>query len=319
MSSVFAAAPAAVEVVPLNGHVGAEIRGVHLSRITPEQFGAVRAALLEHEVIVLRGQDISLDDQMAFGRMFGPLLVHPFSPNRPDRPEVIVLDYSADNPPSRTDCWHSDETFRADPPMGTILRAHIVPRVGGDTMFASMTAAYRGLSERMKAYVHGLEAVHDFKPFRSLFGDDPAKRAKLREIEDRFPNPRHPVVRVHPETGRRILNVNPQFTTHIVGLKEEESTTILRFLYDQAKTPEYQLRVRWEKDMVVMWDNRSVQHYAPHDYTPQRRSMDRVTVAGGGVTGVSGAYAPEEFTPKPWHRPEAAEHGPRVARAFERT
>lgn len=321
MSYAWATADAAaVEVIPLNGHIGAEIRGVHLSRITPEQFRIVHDALMEHEVIILRGQDITLEDQMAFGRMFGPLSVHPFSPNRADKPEVIVLDYSADNPPTRTDCWHADETFRSEPPMGTILRAHIVPRVGGDTVFASMTAAYRGLSERMKAYIHGLEAVHDFTPFRSLFDtSDPVQRAKLREIEDRFPNPRHPVVRVHPVTGRRILNVNPQFTTRILGLKEEESTAILRFLFDQAKVPEYQLRVRWEKDMVVMWDNRSVQHYAPHDYYPQRRSMDRVTVAGGPVEGVSGPYTPEVFTPKPWHRPEAAEHGPRIPRAFERS
>ncbi len=105
---------------------------------------------------------------MAFGRMFGPLSVHLLAQPR-RQAEVIVLDYSADNPPTRTDCWHADETFRAEPPMGTILRAHIVPRVGGDTVFASMTAAYRGLSERMKAYIHGLEAVHDFTAFRSLF------------------------------------------------------------------------------------------------------------------------------------------------------
>ena len=280
MSSALAAVPAAVEVIPLNGHIGAEIRGVHLSRISPEHFAAVHAALLEHEVIILRGQDISLDDQMAFGRMFGTLSVHPFSPNRPDRPEVIVLDYSADNPPSRTDCWHSDETFRADPPMGTILRSHIVPRVGGDTMFASMTAAYRGLSERMKAYVHGLEAVHDFKPFRSLFPTDRAGIEKLRLFEDRYPAVTHPVVTVHPVTGRKVLFVNPQFTLHIKGMAEDASRMILEFLYRKTLVHEYQLRHAWQPDMVVFWDNRLVQHSALHDYYPQRRLMERITIAG---------------------------------------
>ncbi|HYF06941.1 MAG TPA: TauD/TfdA family dioxygenase, partial [Acetobacteraceae bacterium] len=252
-----------VTIHPINGRIGAEIRGVDLRRgLTPAEFQVVHDALVAHEVIILRHQDITIEQQMAFGRLFGELSVHPFSPRRESNPEVIVLDYDADHPPSRTDCWHSDETFRRNPPLGTILRARVVPAVGGDTLFASMTAAYRGLSERMKQYIHGLEAIHDFKPFRSLFGADPAHRARLRAIEDDFPNPLHPVVRLHPVSGRRILNVNPQFTVAIQGLKEEESRTILDLLYRQASTPEYQLRVKWEPDMVVMWDNRAVQHYA---------------------------------------------------------
>lgn len=307
-----------VEVVPVNGYIGAELRGVDLrAPLGDEAFRAVHDALVEHEVIVLRGQDITVEQQMAFARRFGELSVHPFSPNLDDKPEVIILDYSADNPPALTDCWHADETFRAAPPMATVLRAKSVPARGGDTLFASMSAAYRGLSERMKQYVHGLEALHDFKPFRTLFGDSPEHRRKLREIEDRFPNPWHPVVRVHPVSGRRILNVNPQFTVRIRDLEEEEGAMVLAFLYRQAQVPEYQLRVKWEPHTVVMWDNRSVQHYAPHDYYPQRRTMERVTVAGERPVGVQGPYAPETVPGKET-RPVAGLRGRRPTRQFER-
>lgn len=289
------ASRAGVEVVRLGGNIGAEIRGVDLTRpLSAEQFAVIHEAFVRHEVIVLRDQDITLEQQMAFGQMFGELSVHPFSPNLDDKREVIVLDNSADNPPALTDQWHADETFRAAPPMATVLRARVVPAWGGDTLFSSMTAAYTGLSERMKQYIHGLEALHDFIPFRSLFTSSERHQKRLREIEAEFPNPWHPVVRVHPVTGRRILNVNPQFTVRLKGMKDDESRTILQFLYDQAKVPEYQLRVRWAPNTIVMWDNRSVHHYAPHDYYPQRRTMERITIAGDKVVGVSGPYTPEQ-------------------------
>ena len=284
-----------IEVVPINGYIGAEIQGADLTKpLSDSEFQTIRQALVRHEVIVLRDQDTTLDQQMDFGRRFGELSIHPFSPNLQEKPEVIVLDYSANNPPMLTDVWHSDETFREIPPLGTILRARVVPSAGGDTLFASMTAAYRGLSDRMKRYIHGLEALHDFKPFRTLFRNTPEHRAKLRDLEDRFPNPWHPVVRVHPESGRRILNVNPQFTIRIRDMKEDESNTILQFLFRQAHVPEYQLRVKWQPHTVVMWDNRAVQHYAPHDYYPQRRTMERVTVCGDKPVGVSDPYTPEQ-------------------------
>jgi len=283
-----------IQVKRINGNIGAEITGVDLRReLSPAEFQVVHDALVRHEVIVMRDQDITLEQQMAFGRRFGDLSIHPFSPNLDDKREVIVLDYGADNPPALTDQWHSDETFRKAPPLGTILRAKVVPEYGGDTLFSSMTAAYTGLSERMKQYIHGLEALHDFKPWRPLFTHSEAHQRKLREIEEKFPNPWHPVVREHPVSGRRILNVNPQFTVRLRDVKPDESDAILRYLYERATIPEYQLRVRWQPDTVVMWDNRSVQHYAPHDYYPQRRTMERVTVAGDDIYGPSGPYTPE--------------------------
>ncbi len=310
-----------LEVVRLGGILGAEIRGIDLARpLSDAQAAAVRQALVRHEVLVFRDQDITLEQQMAFARTFGELSIHPFSPNLDDKREVIVLDYSADNPPALTDQWHADETFRERPPLATVLRARVVPQYGGDTVFASMTAAYHGLSDRMKLYIHGLVALHDFKPFRGLFTSDERHQAKLRELERQFPNPWHPVVRVHPESGRRVINVNQQFTVKIRGLGDEESRMILQFLYDQAKIPELQLRVRWAPNTVVIWDNRSVHHYAPHDYYPQRRTMERVTIAGEPVIGVTGAYTPEEgVAPLPNGRSVVRPAGAkRPIREFER-
>jgi taurine dioxygenase len=191
----------------------------------------------------------------------------------------------------------------------------------GDTLFASMTAAYTGLSERMKQYIHGLEATHDFKPWRHLFTSSERHQAKLREIEREYPNPSHPLVRVHPVTGRRLINVNAQFTTRIKGMKDDESLMLLQFLYSRAQIPELQLRVKWQPDTVVMWDNRSTQHYAPHDYFPQRRSHERVTIQGDPVFGVTGTYTPEEGVQA---LPDGHSHrsnggaGKRAIREFER-
>src|SRR5438046_10722712 len=150
-------AEAAITVRPINGFIGAEIEGVDLRRpLSPAQFKIVHDAFVNYEVIVLRDQDITVDQQMAFGALFGELSIHPFSPDLPDKPEVIILDYSADNPPALTDIWHVDETFREAPPMATILRAKTVPDAGGATLFASMRAAIRGLREALKRHRHGL-------------------------------------------------------------------------------------------------------------------------------------------------------------------
>jgi taurine dioxygenase len=308
-----------IEVIPINGFIGAEVRGVDLSQLNDLTFKVLHDAFVQYEVLVLRDQQkMTLEDQMAFGARFGPLSIHPFSPNMEDKPEVIVLDYSADHPAARTDIWHADETFRPNPPIVTMLRARIVPDRGGDTCFSSMTAAYRGLSERMKQYIHGLECQHDFKPFRSLFNDSPEHKRKLRELEDAFPNPWHPVVRVHPFTGRRTIYVNPQFSIRIRDMKDDESHSLLQYLFAQAHTPEYQLRVKWQPDTVVLWDNRSVQHYAPHDYYPQRRSMERVTITGDVPVGVTGSYTPETVAGNGMVNPKGPPKKAPV-RQFERT
>jgi taurine dioxygenase len=261
--------------------LGARVTGVDLTKpLDDSTIAALRQAHAEHGVLVFPEQVISSDDLKRFGRYFGDLSVHPFSTNAADAPELIVYDNKEGNPPAATDVWHTDETFREAPPMGTALCSKIIPERGGDTVFASMTAVYEGLSDRWQRFLSGLEAVHDFKPFRSLFPTDRSGIEKLRRYEDRYPPVTHPVVTVHPVTGRKVLFVNPQFTLYIKGMAEEESRMILEMLYRKTLQHEYQYRHHWQPNMLVFWDNRHVQHSAVHDYYPQRRLMERVTVAG---------------------------------------
>jgi taurine dioxygenase len=269
-----------MNIQPMGPILGAQISDVDLGSFSDDDFNAIRDALGTHEVLVFPGQVIETDDQIAFGRRFGELSVSPFSPNSDEVAELIVLDNHPGNASPLTDIWHSDETFREAPPMTTVLRARIVPEFGGNTMFASMTAAYEGLSERMKTYLSGLTALHGFGRFGEMLRVDPERRSLLHRVENELPMPHHPVVTVHPDTGRKALFVNPHFTLKIDGVPEEESRAILDFLFRRALMPEYQLRVQWAPDTVVMWDNRSVQHYAPNDYQPHRRRMERITVKG---------------------------------------
>jgi taurine dioxygenase len=282
---------AGITVHKVGVHLGAEISGVDLRKpLSEAQFKAIEAALVEHELIIFRDQDITSGQLMQFGRRFGPLTVHPFAPNEGrDAPELIKFRNDEKTPPYGTDVWHSDETFRAEPPMATILIAKEVPAVGGDTMFVSMTAAYEGLSDRMQQFVSGLEGIHDMKPFRPLFGKSEDERKKLQQFELLYPPVLHPVVRVHPVSGKKALFVNPQFTVGINGMEEHESRALLDLLFRQALVPEYQFRHRWAPHTIAMWDNRSTQHYAVHDYYPQRRYMERVTIKGGPVTGMTKA------------------------------
>lgn len=260
---------------------GAEITGIDLTQpLDSETVEGLKNAHASFGVLVFPDQKISADDLKRFGRYFGELSVHPFSTNAADSPELIVYDNKEGNPPAPTDIWHTDETFRAAPPMGTALCAKIIPSYGGDTAFASMSAVYEGLSDRWQHFFNGLEAVHDFKPFRGLFSQDMAGIQKLRTFEDLYPPVTHPVVTVHPVTGKKCVFVNPQFTLYIKGMAEDESRVVLEMLYKKTLIHEYQYRHHWQPDMLVFWDNRCMQHSAIHDYYPQRRLMERVTIRG---------------------------------------
>ena len=270
-----------VTVTRVGANLGAEIEGVDLRRrLTDEAFNVILDALVENELLIFRDQDISSDNLIDFGRRFGELTVHPFSPHDPDAPVLIKFRNDETNPPFGTDAWHSDETFRAEPPMATILCAEEVPAVGGDTMFASMSAAFDGLSERMREFISGLEAIHDLKPFRALFGSSEEDRKNLQRFELRYPPQVHPVVCIHPVSGRKILFVNPQFTIAIKDMDERESRSLLDTLFHQALVPEYQFRLRWAPHTIAMWDNRSTQHYAVMDYGPCHRRMERAGIKG---------------------------------------
>jgi taurine dioxygenase len=268
------------EIEPIGPTIGGEIHGLDLTQPLDAETGrALEAALIERKVIYLRDQHITPPQHVAVGRLFGELEVHPFSAQG-DVPEVVVLDNHKDNPVLSTDVWHSDTTFRECPTRYSILRALIMPKVGGDTIWADMCAAYEGLSDRMRQQLDGLEAVHDFQNFRRLFTRSDEDQARLRQMEQLYPNPTHPVVRTHPVTGKKAIYVNPQFTLYIKGMNEDESRSLLHLLFEQTKVPEYQFRLRWKPGTIAFWDNRSTQHYAANDYYPNRRRMERVAVIG---------------------------------------
>ncbi len=268
------------EVVRLGRHLGAEVKGIDLKQpLDQPTFEALEAALIEHKVIFARAQNLTTSEHVRLSRMFGDLEVHPFRPEG-EFPEIMVLDNHKDNPVLSTDVWHSDTTFRVRPTKYTILRAQIMPATGGDTLWANMEAAFDGLSDTFKRMIVGLRAVHDFKNFRELFKNTDEDRARLRKMEDLYPNPTHPVVRTHPVTGAKILFVNPQFTLRIEGMAEDESRGLLDILFKQAQIPEYQFRHRWQPGDIVFWDNTSTQHYAANDYYPDRRRMERTAVIG---------------------------------------
>jgi taurine dioxygenase len=273
-----ASAPFTVE--RLGASLGAEVHGLDLARgMDPETFKAFEAALVEHKVLVVREQHLTTAQHVAMSRLFGELEVHPMRPQG-EFPEILVLDNDKDNPVLSTDVWHSDTTFRKNPTKYTILRCQIIPKVGGDTLWANMEAAYDGLSSVFKKMIENTRAVHDFQNFRVLFKKTDEDQAKLRKMEELFPNPSHPVVRTHPVSGRKSIYVNPQFTLRIEDLAQDESRAILEVLFAQAQIPEYQFRLRWTPGTVVFWDNRSTQHYAANDYYPERRRMERTAVVG---------------------------------------
>jgi taurine dioxygenase len=281
---------AGLTVTRVGAYLGAEISGVDLRQpISDAVRDAIEDALVEHELIIFRDQDISSEHLIGFGRRFGELTVHPFAPHDENVSVLIKFRNDETNPPFRTDVWHSDETFRKEPPKATMLVAKEVPAIGGDTMFASMSAAFDGLSDRMQQFISGLEAIHDFKPFRELFGESEEDRKNVMRWELLYPPVTHPVVRVHPVSGRKVLFVNPQFTVAIKNMDERESKALLDILFQQAQIPEYQFRHHWASHTLIMWDNRSTQHYAVNDYFPQRRYMERVTIKGGPVDGVARA------------------------------
>ena len=272
--------PAPFEIEKLGRHLGAEVRGIDLKKpMDADTFKAFEAALIEHKVLVARDQHLTTAEHVALSRLFGELEVHPFRPEG-EFPEIMVLDNHKDNPVLSTDVWHSDTTFRQRPTKYSILRCEIMPKVGGDTLWASMTAVYENMSDVLRHMIDGLQAVHDFQNFRVLFTKSEADQAKLKRMEELYPNPTHPVVRTHPVSGLKGLFVNPQFTIRIKGMKADESHALLDLLFRQVHVPEYQFRLRWTPGTIVFWDNTLSQHYAANDYYPERRRMERTAVIG---------------------------------------
>jgi len=253
--------------------IGGLFAGGPLSRAGSEaQVAAIRQALLDWKVLFFRDQEITTDQHLDFARNFGGLEVHPFAPEKPGYPEVLALTHNRESR-GKENFWHSDVTWREKPSLGSILRAIEIPPVGGDTLFADMYAAYDGLTDEIKAKIEGAYAVHDFAHFRKLLVKQGKTPEEVEAFNKLYPMMEHPVVRTHPETGRKAIYVNVAFTQHIVGMDRGESDALLKHLYAQAAIPEYQCRFRWQSHSIAFWDNRASQHYAASDYWPAVRRM----------------------------------------------
>jgi taurine dioxygenase len=265
-----------IRVDKLTPIIGAEIAGVDLSApLSNRTFDEIHRALAENLVIFFRDQHLTPRQHLDFGRRFGELHVHPAAPHEEGEPALMKIYADRNSPRANGEGWHSDVSCDEEPPMGSILYIKQCPPHGGDTLFASMYAAYEALSERMKAYLDGLVAVHDGEPvYRGTYAnygvaDKPA-----------YPRAEHPVVRTHPVTGRKALFVNRGFTTRILGIPADESAAVLRYLFEHAENPLFQCRFRWTENAVAFWDNRCTQHRAMWDYWPHTRSGNRVTIRG---------------------------------------
>lgn len=256
--------------------IGAEIVGVDLSKpLSNRQQDEIHRALAENLVIFFRDQPLTPAQHMAFGRLFGDLHVHPAAPSEPDMPEMMIIHSDKNSPRANGEGWHTDVSCEAEPPMGSILHIKTCPPRGGDTLFASMYAAYEALSARMKKYLEGMTALHDGEHvYRGLF-----RNYGLADKPE-YPRAEHPIVRTHPVTGRKSLYVNAGFTSGLVGVPRDEGDAVLRYLCQHMENPLFQCRFRWRENSIAFWDNRCTQHRAMWDYWPLSRSGHRVTVKG---------------------------------------
>jgi len=265
-----------IEIDKLTPIIGAEIGGVDLSQpLGNRTIDELHRALAENSVIFFRDQHISQDQHLAFGRLFGELHIHPAAPTEPGKPALMKIYADRDSPRANGEGWHSDVSCDVEPPMGSILYIKQCPPKGGDTLFASMYAAYEALSDRMKVYLAGMTAIHD--------GEDAYRGTYANYgVQDKpvYPRAEHPVIRTHPVTGKKALYVNRGFTKRLVGVPRDESEGILRYLFEHMANPLFQCRFRWRENSIAFWDNRCVQHRAMWDYWPHTRSGNRVTVAG---------------------------------------
>ncbi len=274
-----------IEVVPVTGTVGAEIRGIDLANtLSNEEIDTIHQAFLDHGVIFFREQSWQPDQQIAFARRFGEIDHHPIVNGMEEFPEIVRIHKVAGESATFGVGWHSDHSFSPEPSMASIVHGIKVPPYGGDTVFANQRIAYERLSDGMKRMLEGMNAVHSAGP---AFTADTTKdkwegKSKLsyRPSETLHEEQLHPVVRTHPETGAKALYVNPMFTLRFEDMTEEESRPLLEYLYAHGTRSEFCCRFKWERNSVAMWDNRTVQHNAMDDYQQFERILHRVVIKG---------------------------------------
>jgi len=262
--------------------LGGLIEGVDFSKpIDLKTHDLIYNALLEHQVIFFRGTDISPLSHLDFAKNFGEIdEPHPIYPHVDGFENIVKLENNANTPPD-TNSWHTDLTFKKEQPFASILVARHVPEVGGDTLWASLSAAYDRLPEKMKSYLCDLTAIHDMGDFRNNFSvglDFDTGTRKLNDAVGRFGHNIQPILKKHPVNGRVFLNFNEAFVNHIVGMTTNESNALKTYLANHMNRPEIQLRWRWQPGDIAMWDNRITMHYAVADYLPAYRCMNRITV-----------------------------------------
>lgn len=271
-----------LDITPLSPALGAIVSGIDL-RQPPDDSKqqALEQALLAHQVLFFRDQPLEPTQQAAFAARFGDLHIHPIYPNIPEQPQILVLDTAVTDVRDNA-IWHTDVTFLETPALGAVLAAKQLPAYGGDTLWASSSAAFEALSKPLQRLLDGLTASHDFTRSFPLerFGNSPEALERYHEVQRQHPPVIHPVVRTHPVTGRKGLFVNEGFTTRINELEPAESDALLRLLFAHSTRPEFSIRWRWQENDVAFWDNRITQHYAVDDYRPARRVMHRATILG---------------------------------------
>ena len=269
-----------LSIRPLSGAVGAEIGGVDLSGPLPEgALTGLKAALAEHGVIVFRDQTLTPEQHIAAARRFGGININRFFAHADGHPEIALVQKEPEQTKNIGGGWHTDHSYDQEPALGSMLYALEVPPAGGDTMFASMYAAYDALSDGLKETLSGLRAVHSSRHVFGVKRDDMAGRLGNPELATQ--DAIHPAVITHPESGKKALYVNPGFTLRFDGWTAEESQPLLGYLYKHAARPEFTCRLQWKNGSLAFWDNRATWHYALNDYQGERRLMHRITIDGG--------------------------------------
>ena len=265
----------------LTPSLGAEITGIDLSNdLSNEQLNQIYDDLIKYNVIFFRDQKISPEKHIEIAKSFGTIEEpHPIYPHVEGFPEIVLLKNDKDNPPD-TDEWHTDVTFKSDPPFASILYSKVTPPVGGDTLWCSLSKIYDALPDDMKKYLETLRAIHDMGDFRNNYmqEDNIESAKKLNKGFEEFGHAVHPVIKIHPISKKKFLYVNPGFTSQIVGMSTPDSNSLLTYLFNMMSKPEFQVRFHWTPDTLAIWDNRCTMHYAIGDYMPHQRIMNRITV-----------------------------------------
>lgn len=271
-----------IEIKPLSNAVGAEIYGVNVGcDLDNCTMTKIRQAFFDHGVVFFMDQDITPEQQLVFARRFGPIDINRFFTAIDGYPEIAEVRKEAGDTLNIGGAWHADHSYNEQPALGSMLYAKELPQTGGDTMFASMYAAYDALSPGMKEMLNGLFAVHSAEKafgLNSKYND--GRESQFAFSKDATNEVEHPVVCTYPETGRKYLYVNGSFTTRLSGMTQEESAPLLHYLYKHAVQPEFTCRFKWRQGSMAFWDNACTQHFAINDYNGQRRLMHRITIQG---------------------------------------